>query len=167
MVPLAWARSGDVGGDASVSLRSLLIGVLLFAAFTGLQRAKIGPTSSYFYLGIPMTVALAPSIYLTIVALNNPQLTSVDWWRFCLIVAVSLTLLIVGALRELGGLFFPGLAGVLVAVLPYAFKPLVGQAWLLWVLLLVIAGVMVWIAVRLEQMRKLGKSSVSWVKALK
>jgi hypothetical protein len=34
-------------------------------------------------------------------------------------------------------------------------------------ILLLIAAIMVWIAVRLEQMRKVGKSSLSWVKALK
>jgi hypothetical protein len=94
-------------------------------------------------------------------------LRQVDWWRFGIIVVVSLVLLIVGSLRELGGLFFPGLVGVFVGVLPYAFKPLASQSWFLWVILLVIAAIMVWIAVRLEQLRKMGKSSVSWVKALK
>ncbi len=68
---------------------------------------------------------------------------------------------------NLGGLFFPGLVGVFLGVLPYAFKPIASRSWFLWMILLFIAAIMIWIAVRLEQMRKVGKSSISWVKALK
>jgi hypothetical protein len=35
------------------------------------------------------------------------------------------------------------------------------------VLLLIIAGIMVWIAVRMDQLRKQGKSSATWLKELK
>ena len=168
VLPISWVRAEDSGDlDVAVSLRSLVIATILFVFFGLLRRAERIPDSSYIYLGIPVAVALVPSLFLTIQALGEPELRQVDWWRFGIIVAVSLVLLIVGSLRELGGLFFPGLVGIFVGVLPYAFKPLASQSWFLWVILLVIAGIMVWIAVRLEQLRKMGKSSVSWVKALK
>lgn len=167
VIPVTWFRAGDAeNSETTISLRSLVIGAILFGLFAILRRADRVPNNSYIYIGIPTVVALAPSLFLTIAALNNPTLTNVDWYRFGIIIVVSLTLLIVGALRSLGGMFFPGLIGVLVGVLPYAFKPIAAQSWFLWVILLLIAGIMVWIAVRLEQLRKLGKSSVSWVKTL-
>jgi putative exporter of polyketide antibiotics len=51
--------------------------------------------------------------------------------------------------------------------LPYAFQPIARESWFLWVVLLIIAAVMVWIAVRLEQLRKLGKTGASWIKTLR
>lgn len=167
VVPITWARSDTGDMDVTVSLRSLVVAGILFVLFGLLRKTERVPDSSYIYLGIPVAVALVPSLFLTIQALGESQLRQVDWWRFGIVVVVSLVLLIVGSLRELGGLFFPGLVGIFVGVLPYAFKPLASQSWFLWVILLVIAGIMVWIAVRLEQLRKMGKSSVSWVKSLK
>ena len=168
VIPIVWTQAGNASDvSTQVSLRALVISALLFVLFGLLRRYDKGPNTSYVYVGIPVAVGLVPALYYSLLALNNPGLTSVDWTRFGIIVTVSLVLLIVGSLRELGGMFFPGIVGVLVGVLPYAFKPVVGEAWFLWVILLVIAGIMVWIAVRLEQMKKVGKSSVSWVKALK
>lgn len=168
VIPIVWTQAGNASDvSTQVSLRALVISALLFVLFGLLRRYDKGPNTSYVYVGIPVAVGLVPALYYSLLALNNPGLTSVDWARFGIIVTVSLVLLIVGSLRELGGMFFPGIVGVLVGVLPYAFKPVVGEAWFLWVILLVIAGIMVWIAVRLEQMKKVGKSSVSWVKALK
>ena len=168
VLPISWVRAGDTADSSStVSLRAVVIAAFLWALFALLRRVKVLPRTSYIYLGIPVAVALVPTLFLTIQALGNPELTSVDWWRFGITVCVSLVLLIIGSLRGLGGLFFPGLVGVFLGVLPYAFKPIASRSWFLWMILLVIAAVMIWIAVRLEQMRKVGKSSISWVKALK
>ena len=168
VLPISWVRAGDTADSSStVSLRAVVIAAFLWALFALLRRVKVLPSTSYIYLGIPVAVALVPTLFLTIQALGNPELTSVDWWRFGITVCVSLVLLIIGSLRGLGGLFFPGLVGVFLGVLPYAFKPIASRSWFLWMILLAIAAVMIWIAVRLEQMRKVGKSSISWVKALK
>jgi hypothetical protein len=168
VLPLSWVRAGDsVNSESIVSLRSIVIAAFLWALLALLTRVKALPRTSYIYLGIPMAVALVPTLFISIQALGNPELTSVDWWRFGITVTVSLVLLIVGSLRNLGGLFFPGLVGVFLGVLPYAFKPIASRSWFLWMILLFIAAIMIWIAVRLEQMRKVGKSSISWVKALK
>lgn len=168
VLPISWVRAGDTSNPESiVSLRSIVIAAFLWALLALLTRVKALPRTSYIYFGIPMVVAIVPTLFISIQALGNPELTSVDWWRFGITVCVSLVLLIVGSLRSLGGLFFPGLVGVFLGVLPYAFKPIASRSWFLWMILLLIAGIMIWIAVRLEQMRKVGKSSISWVKALK
>ncbi|MFM2024222.1 MAG: hypothetical protein RLZZ56_235, partial [Actinomycetota bacterium] len=80
---------------------------------------------------------------------------------------VSLILLVVGSLREIGGTFFPGLIGVIVTVLPYGFHPLTNKEWFLWAILLGVAGLLVWLAVRLENMRKAGREPSAWLKELK
>jgi hypothetical protein len=168
LLPITWASAGaSSDADTTVALRALGISMFLFLFLGGLRSINRLPDSSYLYLGIPTAVALAPSLYLTIVSIGDSSLTRVDWWRFGITMTATITLLIVGALRSLGGLFFPGLVGVLVGVLPYAFQPIARESWFLWVVLLLIAAVMVWIAVRLEQLRKLGKSGASWIKTLR
>ena len=167
VIPTVWQRAGDAEVENAISLRGLLIGVVAFWLFALGRRFKLIGDQSLIYIGLPSAIALSPSIYLAMAALGHPTLTSVDWWRFGIVVSASLVLLIVGALRELAGMFFPGLIGVLVSVLPYAFKPMASESWFLWVLLLLIAGIMVWIAVRIDQMRKVGKNSVNWMKTLR
>ena len=76
-------------------------------------------------------------------------------------------MLVLGTMREVAGLFYPGLIGVLLTALPYGFKQTQKDQWFLWVLLLLIAGVMVWLALRLERMRKAGRTSSAWLRELK
>ena len=95
------------------------------------------------------------------------QLNRLDWWRFSIVLTVSLVLLLVGALREIGGTFFPGLIGVIVTVLPYGFHPLSNKEWFLWAILLGVAALLVWLAVRLENMRKAGREPSVWLRELK
>jgi hypothetical protein len=64
-------------------------------------------------------------------------------------------------------MFFPGLASVLLTSLPYAFVSSSSQEWFLWVVLLLVAAAMVWVALRLENLRKAGRSSANWIKELK
>jgi len=168
LLPITWATAGQTDDYQNmVALRALGISLFLFLFLGGLRSINKLPDSSYLYLGIPAVVALGPSLLLTITSIGDSALTRVDWWRFGILMTATVTLLVVGALRSLGGLFFPGLVGVIVGVLPYAFQPIARESWFLWVVLLVIAAVMVWIAVRLEQLRKLGKSGASWIKSLR
>ena len=168
LVPITWASAAQSSDyETTVAIRALGISLFLFLFLGGLRSINKLPDTSYLYLGIPSVVALGPSLFLTFTSIGDSSLTRVDWWRFGILMAATITLLVVGALRSLGGLFFPGLVGVLVGVLPYAFQPIARESWFLWVILLLIAGVMVWIAVRLEQLRKLGKSGASWVKSLR
>ena len=123
--------------------------------------------NSLVFIGIPTSVALAPAVANTLLALNNPSFTSIDWWRFGIVLGISMVLLIVGSMRELAGMFYPGFAGVLVSALPYGFRQVDGASWLLWIVLLVVAGTLIWIAMRLEKMRKLGRTPAMWLKELK
>jgi hypothetical protein len=168
ILPITWANAEQSADyETTVALRALGISLFLFLLLGGLRSINKLPDSSYLYLGIPSVVALGPSLFLTFTSIGNTSLTEVDWWRFGILMVATVTLLVVGALRSLGGLFFPGLVGVIVGVLPYAFQPIARESWFLWVVLLLIAAVMVWIAVRLEQLRKLGKSGASWIKTLR
>jgi hypothetical protein len=168
LLPITWASAGQSSDfETTIALRALGISLFLFLFLGGLRSINKLPDSSYLYLGIPSAVALGPSLVITLSSIGDSSTTEVDWWRFGILLVATLTLLVVGALRSLGGLFFPGLVGVIVGVLPYAFQPIARESWFLWVVLLIIAAVMVWIAVRLEQIRKLGKSSASWIKSLK
>jgi hypothetical protein len=99
--------------------------------------------------------------------LGGSEIRSLDWWRFGIVLTVSLVLLVTGSLREVGGTFFPGLIGVIVTVLPYGFHPLTNKEWFLWAILLGVAGLLVWLAVRLENMRKAGREPSVWLKELK
>jgi hypothetical protein len=168
ILPITWANAEQSSDyETTVALRALGISLFLFLLLGGLRSINKLPNSSYLYLGIPSVVALGPSLFLTFTSIGNTSLTQVDWWRFGILMVATVTLLVVGALRSLGGLFFPGLVGVIVGVLPYAFQPIARESWFLWVVLLLIAAVMVWIAVRLEQLRKVGKSGASWIKTLR
>jgi hypothetical protein len=168
ILPITWANAEQSADyETTVALRALGVSLFLFLLLGGLRSINKLPDSSYLYLGIPSVVALAPSLFLTFTSIGNTSLTEVDWWRFGILMGATVTLLVVGALRSLGGLFFPGLVGVIVGVLPYAFQPIARESWFLWVVLLIIAAVMVWIAVRLEQLRKLGKTGASWIKTLR
>jgi hypothetical protein len=168
ILPITWATAGQSSDvETTVALRALGLSLALFLFLGGLRSINKLPDSSYLYLGIPSVVALGPSLFFTVSSIGDTSLTEVDWWRFGILMVATVTLLVVGALRSLGGLFFPGLVGVIVGVLPYAFQPIARESWFLWVVLLLIAAVMVWIAVRLEQIRKLGKSSASWLKTLR
>ncbi|MDE2386545.1 MAG: hypothetical protein KGL77_02470 [Actinomycetales bacterium] len=163
---VAWIRVQG-GPTTMVELRSLVLAFALFMALALLKKYAQTGGNSLLYIGLPVAVALTPAIFNALIALGNPTLTVVDWWRFAIVLIASLALLVVGALREQAGMFFPGLIGVLVSVLPYGVHRVSNESWFLWVVLLLVAGIMVWIAVRLEQMRKVGKTSVAWLKTLK
>ena len=80
VLPLSWVRAGDsVNSESIVSLRSIVIAAFLWALLALLTRVKVLPRTSYIYLGIPMAVALVPTLFISIQALGNPELTSVDW----------------------------------------------------------------------------------------
>ena len=164
---ITWVHAALVVPAAVVEFRSIVIGAVLMTALTSLKNAGKLRGNSIVWLGIPIAVAMIPAIYNSLAALANPELSTVDWWRFGIVVTASAVMLIAGSLREIAGMFFPGLVGVVLAALPYGFKRVQQESWFLWVLLLAIAGIMVWIAVRMDQLRKQGKSSTTWLKELK
>jgi hypothetical protein len=167
LVPNTAFHAGSLVAGTQVEATALVIGILVFIALAVLKRHEILRGRSTLFIGIPVAVIMGPSLVRSLSALANPELTSLDWWRFGILLAAGLVLLIVGALREFGGMFFPGLAAVLLTSLPYAFVSASSQEWFLWVVLLLVAAAMVWVALRLENLRKAGRSSANWIKELK
>ncbi len=167
-VPNLWFRfDGVAAGQTNVELRALLVGGFVFLILAVSKQFKLTAGNSVVYVGIPTMIALAPAVLNTLDALSHPTFQAIDWWRFGIVLSVSLTLLVVGSLRELGGMFYPGFAGVLVSALPYGFKQINGAAWLLWIILLLVAATLIWLATRIEKMRKLGRTPAMWLKELK
>ena len=167
LVPNAALQSENISAGSQVEITALVIGVLVYIALWVLKRAEILAGRSTVFIGIPVAIVMAPALIKALVAPTNPSLTGVDWWRFGILLTAGMALLIVGALRELGGMFFPGLASVLLTALPYAFMQSKDQEWFLWVVLLIVATVMIWVALRLEKLRKVGRDSANWLRELK
>jgi len=167
VVPAVASQSDGLGSAWQVQNTAMVVGILIFAI---LAIARLGGKitgTSRLFLGIPITITLAPALFNALVALAKPELQPLDWWRFGIVLIVALTMLVLGTMREVAGLFYPGLIGVLLTALPYGFKQTQKDQWFLWVLLLLIAGVMVWLALRLERMRKAGRTSSAWLRELK
>ena len=168
LVPGLWFKTSSVdNGSADLELRGLLIAAVVYWAIALLRKYSSLKLRSIVFIGIPVTIALAPAIFHTLSTLGGNELRTVDWWRFSIVLSISLILLVVGSLREIGGTFFPGLIAVIVTVLPYGFHPLSNKEWFLWAILLGVAGLLVWLAVRLENMRKAGREPSAWLKELK
>lgn len=167
VVPNTALHSEDVVAGSQVDSTSLVIALLAFAIISLIRRYTSLAANSLLFIGVPIGIALAPALTQSLIALGNPTLTSVDWWRFGMILSAGMILLLVGTLREVAGLFYPGLISVLLSALPYGFRQTQQNQWSLWVLLLLVAAVMVWLAVRLEKIKKAGRNSATWLKELK
>jgi hypothetical protein len=167
LLVISWVRVQSVDDTLRLESNALLLAFTVWLILALIKRFAHTGGNSLLYIGLPLGIAMAPSILTAWQALGNPDLTVVDWWRFGILMAASLALLTVGSLREQAGMFFPGLVGVLTTALPYGFSNIANETWFIWVLLLLIAAILVWLAVRLEQMKKVGKSSTAWLKQLK
>ena len=167
VIPNTAMHSDNVVPGSQVESTALIIGGLLFVTLWLLGRYRKLAGNSLLFVGLPVVIVLAPALVRSLIALGNPSLTTVDWWRFAIVLTAAMTLLIVGTLREVAGMFYPGLVAVLLSALPYGFRQTGQDQWFLWVLLLLVAGVMVWLAVHLEKMKKAGRTSAVWLKELK
>ena len=167
-IPGLWFKTSAVdNGSADLELRGLLVAALVYWIIWLVREFRGTKLKSVIWIGIPISIALAPAILHTLSSLGSSELRTVDWWRFSIVLSISVVLLLVGALREIGGTFFPGLIGVLTTVIPYGFVPVTNKEWYLWAILLGVAALLVWLAVRLENMRKAGREPAAWLKELK
>ena len=168
LLPSIWFRIGEYfDGKVETEMKALFIGGLLFGIGYGLVAAFKLKLNSSLYIGLPILVAMAPALANTFGALNQATLTPEDWYRFAIVLGGSLVFLVLGALRRLAGFFGPGAIGVLIAAVPYAWKPLSEQTWSVWVVLIIVAGLLVWMAIKLEQFKNNAKSASVWLKELR
>jgi hypothetical protein len=167
VIPNTAMHSDSVVEGSQIDSTALVVAALVFTALSLARRYANLSGNSLLFTGLPIAIALAPALVQSLAALGNPSLATIDWWRFAIVLTAGMTLLITGTLREVAGLFYPGLLSVLLSALPYGFKQNEQNQWSLWVLLLLVAGVMVWLAVRLERLKKAGRNSATWLKELK
>lgn len=167
LLPQIWFRIDEfVSGTFGAEAKFIYVAVLLYAALVSLQNFLKWKVSSLVTVGLPVLLGMSPALFDTLGALQQVSLTAEDWVRFTIVLVSSLLLLVVGALRKLSGMFFPGIFGLAVAVLPYLWVPLSQQTWFVWVVLIAAAGLLVWVAIRLEQFKTGVKSAGSWVREL-
>lgn len=168
LLPNVWFRLGDwFDGRVESEIRSVFFALLVFGIMTLVLRARDIQVNSIVYLGIPTAIALGPALLDSLADVNAGVMTSEDWIRFLIVLGGSMFLLIIGGLRRLAGLFIPGAFGVIVTVVPFAWKPITANSWMLWVILIVAAAILVWVALRLEQFKSGARSASSWMKELK
>lgn len=166
-IPNTAMHANSLIPDSQVESTALVVGSLVFVTLWLLRKYSRVVGNSLLFIGVPVILTLAPTLVMALIALTHPTLNTVDWWRFGIVLVASMTLLFVGTMREIAGMFFPGLVSLLLAALPYGFRQTERNQWFLWVLLLLVAGVMVWLAVHLEKMKKAGRTSATWIKELK
>jgi hypothetical protein len=166
-IPNTARHANSLIPDSQVESTALVVGSLVFFTLWLLRKYSRVAGNSLLFIGVPVILTLAPALVKALIALTHPTLNTVDWWRFGIVLVASMTLLYVGTTREIAGMFFPGLVSLLLAALPYGFRQTEQNQWFLWVLLLLVAGVMVWLAVHLEKMKKAGRTSAIWIKELK
>ena len=168
LLPEIWFRIDEfLEGKTQSEVKFAFVAVLIYAALSALQSVIKLRLNTILVLGIPLSVALVPTLYDTVTALDAVELTIEDWVRFLIVLTGSLVILILGALRKVAGLFVPGVVGVAVAAVPYIWKPLSSQQWLLWVVLVLVAALLVWVAIRLEQFKMGVRSANAWMRELK
>jgi hypothetical protein len=153
-VPALWNGIGNTFSDYGQSfvneLRGLLVAVTIYVVFAILTRAAKLKINSLIIWGIPALVSLAPTLVDVWGALGHKVDTS-DWVRFVVLIGVSTGFMVIGAIRKMSGLFYPGFFGVITAILPYAFSPSAGGG--LWIVgaLVVLAALIIWVAVRIDR----------------
>ncbi|MEO0023947.1 MAG: hypothetical protein RL196_388, partial [Actinomycetota bacterium] len=149
-VPALWIAIGNLFGGSGYAneLRGLLIAVTFVVLQTLFKRIIRFKANSLAIWGIPAVITLAPALVDVWAALGH-GVEANDWVRFVVLVGVSTGFLVLGAIRRISGLFYPGFIGVITAVLPYAFASggglgIVGA-------LVVLAALIIWVAVRIDK----------------
>jgi|GEM_PF-6737491 len=160
-VPALWYGieelfAGDTTGVV-VELRGLLVALTIFLVLSLFRSFDKIEVPSFWAWGVPALVTLAPTVVQTLAALGR-EVKDTDWVRFAVLVAVSTLFLLIGAIRRNSGLFYPGLVGVLISVIPYAFASNGGVG--IPVILVILAGLIIWAALRIDRFG-------GWLKDLK
>jgi hypothetical protein len=159
LVPNLYYRIDDAFPDVSVQneMKGLLFATTSYVLIYLFRKTQKLAVPSVVAVGIPAVISISVLFVDTLGALQHNQLEANDWIRFLVLIVVGTAFLTLGAIRKVAGLFYPGIVSVLVAAIPYAWqKTNYGS----WVVLLLLAGLIVWVAIRLERF-------TGWLKELK
>lgn len=159
LVPNLYYRIEDVFPDVRVQaeMKALLFATTVYVLIYLVRKTQKLAIPSVVAVGVPAVISISVLFVDTLGALQQNTLDSGDWIRFLVLIVVGTAFLTLGAIRKIAGLFYPGIVAVLVAAIPYAWqKTNYGS----WVVLLLLAGLIVWVAIRLERF-------TGWLKELK
>ncbi len=159
LVPNLYYRIDDAFPDVRVQneMKALLFATTAYVLIYLLRKTQKLAVPSVVAVGIPAVISISVLFLDTLGALQQNQLEANDWIRFLVLIVIGTAFLTLGAIRKMAGLFYPGIVAVLVAAIPYAWqKTNYGS----WVVLLLLAGLIVWVAIRLERF-------TGWLKELK
>ncbi|MFM7029903.1 MAG: hypothetical protein ACKOWK_02410, partial [Micrococcales bacterium] len=156
LVPGIWFRIAEITTNPSITAetRALLVAVTVYALVYIYRKNTHVSLPSLVIWGIPVVISLSVTFIDAMNAVHR-TLTAEDWIRFAILMGAGALFLVVGAMRRIAGMFYPGLFTVVVSVIPYAWS----NGGYLFPVLLVISGLIVWAAIRLDRFS-------GWLKAL-
>ena len=156
LVPGLWYRIEDISTSPSITAetRALLVAVTFYVLVYIYRRNTHISLPSLVVWGVPVVISLSMTFIDAMNAVHR-SLNAEDWIRFAILMSAGALFLVVGAMRRIAGMFYPGLLTVVVSVIPYAWS----NGGYLFAVLLVIAGLIVWAAIRLDRFS-------GWLKAL-
>jgi len=156
LVPGIWFRIAEISTSPSITneTRALLVAVTVYSLVYIFRKNTHISLPSLVIWGIPVVISLSMTFIDAMNAVHR-TLTAEDWIRFAILMGAGALFLVVGAMRRVAGMFYPGLFTVVVSVIPYAWS----NGGYLFPVLLVISGLIVWAAIRLDRFS-------GWLKAL-
>lgn len=144
---------------------TISIAIYLFAILQVLRVHSKQPHNSFILIGIPLSVALIPSAFVSIRLLAETNSTSSDWARLWIVVAVSVAAVAFGLKLQKSGLLIPGAVAFVFAAIPQVFIRLsvfVPR----WIIFGVVGILLITVAARFEHLQKFGRDTRSWFRKL-
>jgi len=156
LVPGLWFRIEDLTASATTrnETKALLVAVTVYSLTYIFRKNTSASLPSLVIWGVPVVIALSLS-FTDALSATSHVLTAEDWIRFGVVMSAATTFLVLGAIRRIAGMFYPGLLTVVATVSPYSWQ----QGGFFWVVLLALAALIVWVAIRLDRF-------TGWLKAL-
>lgn len=171
VLPILWQSITQVSDDRTkFELQALFIGLVIYGILAGIRATFKLQMNSLIYIGVPALIALLPTLFGVIGKLGTgaEDATSADWTRLAIVLGVSVVFLLLGSVRKLAGFFVPGGISLIVTVIPLLWTRMtaLGSAFVV-IGLLLLAGLIGFVAVRLEQVKGSARSASKWLRELK
>jgi hypothetical protein len=171
VLPILWQSITQVSdGRTKFELQALFIGLVIYGILAGLRATFKLQMNSLIYIGVPSLIALLPTLFGVIGKLGTgaEDATSADWTRLAIVLGVSVVFLLLGSVRKLAGFFVPGGIALIVTVIPLLWTRMtaLGSAFVV-IGLLLLAALIGFVAVRLEQVKGSARSASKWLRELK
>jgi hypothetical protein len=171
VLPILWQSITQVNdGRTRFELQALFIGLVIYGILAGIRATFKLQMNSLIYIGVPALIALLPTLFGVIGKLGTgaEDATSADWTRLAIVLGVSVVFLLLGSVRKLAGFFVPGGISLIVTVIPLLWTRMtaLGSAFVV-IGLLLLAALIGFVAVRLEQVKGSARSASKWLRELK